>query len=992
MIVIRYSLASRLALATALVAGFTARAAHAEAPPVASDQAAPSPEVPGDGAGNAIVVTGAQKKQPDVSTGALGSRSLFETPFSVGAVDAEAIQKIAATTIDAAFVYDAGIRSNNSGVASGNTFSVRGIAIDRTNGYKVDGLPWPYWFQDHPIEHIQDLQVLKGAGGFAYGFAAPGGVVNLVSKQPTSTFQAQFNVSFRTNNILREHLDISGPLDRSGDTAFRLNVANEEGRLYNGAYNKDQFVSLALTGHVTDKLTWALDGFYQRTRQDDQVNTISIITSPTKVIIGGVIKTFGPVTSLTPTGGELEPGIRGTTKLNDVDSLTGRLNYQISSDWKASLAARYASLDERFPGSLATIYDTQGDYYSTAYNMNRLFKYYVTDANISGKFTTGPISHQFVAGASTLTSQFLYDNPTRAGVLLDGSGNFQIFNIYNTNLVPTLAGGGVPTTGGTTVQAISRPPVWTLYQDIHQRAAFVSDTATWGPLSVLVGARYTDYEEINYNPNQSLTSYFHYHPLSPVFSADLAVTRGVRLYATYVDALQRGGIAPATATNANASFGPLKSTQYEAGIKAEGRWGNASLAVFRIGTPSEYVDAASNTFVRNGQARYQGGEFNAGIHPVSDLSLNTSLAWLDAKQISGPTSGQTIPGTTGFQASEQFEYALPFLPGVKINGGIRHSGKSYGVGDIFVYQASTVGDLGASYGFDASGHAVLLRAYVQNLTDTRYWVPGAAGTSISAGAPRTFTVSAQVALQSDHAAAVASAPAGSDDGRTGHAYLELDAGDAFPHSFNAAVNNRLDNAGSPPGSISIAQKAGWDVDGVLGYNLGRFSAEVETGFKRYKNGSITYSNANVAVDAGGEGAGVYDNGGGRTGVLSVLFNGLINLGNPDAATRGFVGGGLGLARVSTGQWTLDRTQAARLFTSTSAAGAATPTYFSDDNATAFAWQGLAGVRQKLSDHVDFVVKYRYFQVPGLTLRTTNGNQLKGNLFGSSVLAGIAFNL
>ncbi len=980
--------ASRIALASALIgvfAGCTVQAATA--PEV--NQVAPAAEVPGDGAANTIVVTGSARKQAEVSAGALGSRSLFETPFSVGEVNAEAIQKIAATTIDAAFVYDAGVRSNNSGVASGNTFSVRGIAIDRTNGYKVDGLPWPYWFQDHPIEHLQDLQILKGAGGFAYGFAAPGGVVNLVSKQPTREFQALFNVSYRTDSILREHIDIGGPLDRDGDTAFRLNAANEEGRLYNGAYNKDQFVSLALTGHVTDKLTWQLDGFYQRTRQDDQVNTIAITTAATKV--NGT--KYGPVTALAPTGGNLEPGARRTSKFNDVASLTGRINYQLAPDWKANFAARYASLDERFPGSLATIYNNAGDYYSTVYNMNRLFKYYVTDAQLSGTFSTGPITHHILVGGSTLTSQFLYDNPTRNFVLgpnnnatvpVLGTSNAYVFNIYNANAVPTLA-------GNTAALLNNRPPVWTLYQDIHQRAAFASDTATWGPISVLIGARYTDYEEINYNPNQSLTSYFHYHPISPVVSADLAVTHGVRLYATYVDALQRGGIAPASAINANASFGPLKTTQYEAGIKSEGRWGNASLAVFRIGTPSEYVDAASNTFVRNGKARYQGVEFNAGVRPIHELVLNTSAAWLDAKQISGPTSGQTIPGTTGFQISEQFDYALPFLPGVSVNGGVRHSGKSYGVGDIFVYQPSTVGDLGGSYAFTASDHAVVLRAYVQNLTDVRYWVPGSAGTSISAGAPRTITVSAQIALQPDHPGVSVAPIGGDDDGRVGHAYLELDGGGAIPHSFAAAINNRVDNTAAAPGSIRIAQKAGWDVGGVLGYDLGRFSAEIETGFKRFKNGAIDYANTNVAVDAGGEGAGVHGNGGGRTGVLSVLFNGLINIGDPDAATRGFVGGGAGLARVSTGQWTLDRTKTA-LITSANPAAAATPTYFSEDNATAFAWQGLAGVRQKLSNHVDLVIKYRYFQIPSLTLRTTNGNQLKGNLFGNSVLAGIAFEL
>lgn len=969
---------SRLALSFALVAGVVPLA-HAATP-------VPADAEPGDGTGpgSSIVVTGAQKK-PDVHTGALGARNVYETPFSIASVDAEKIQKIAATTIDAAFTYDAGVRSNNSGVASGNTFSVRGIPIDRTNGYKVDGLPWPYWFQDHPIEHLQDLQILKGAGGFVYGFTAPGGVVNLVSKQPTDTFQGLFNVSFRTNNILREHLDIGGPLDRDGKVAFRLNAVNEAGRLYNGAYNKDQFVSLALVGHVTDALSWQLDGFYQRTLQNDQINTISIITAPTRV--NGT--TYAPVTSLTPTGGELEPAARGSTKFNDVVSLTGRINYQIASDWKISVAGRYGALDERFPGSLATIYDNAGDYYATAFNMNRIFKYYIADASIAGKFTTGPITHEITAGLSSLTVQFLYDNPTRSGILNTAGGlspnaatNAQTFNIYNANLVPSLIGNAAALYN-------HRPPVWTPYQEIHQRAAYASDTLSAGPVSLLLGLRYTDYEETNLNPNQTQSSYFHYHPVSPVASLSVEVRKGLRAYVTYVDALQRGGIAPATATNFNASFGPLKSTQIEAGIKAQGRWGNASLAAFRIKTPSEYVDA-TNTFVRNGNARYQGIEFNAELRPVRDLTLGTSIAWLDAKQVSGPPTqiGLTIPGTTSFQASVQGEYALPFLPGVKVNGGIHHSGRSYGVADIFVYQPSTVGDIGASYGFDANGHAVLLRGYVQNLTDTRYWVPGAAGTLISAGAPRTFTVSAQVALQSDHAAAVRTDTGSGTPGGVGHAYLELDAGGAFAHSFSAAVNNRVDNTGAVPGAIRIAQKAGWDVDGVLGYNLGPVSAEFETAFKRLKNGAITYANANVAVDAGGEGAGTYAQGGGRTGVLSFLFNGLVNLGKADGATRGFVGGGLGLARVSTGQWTLDRTKPALSVP----AFAAIPSYFSDDTATAFAWQGLAGVRQALNSHIDLVVKARYFELPGLILRTSNGNQLKGNLASTSVLAGIAWKL
>jgi iron complex outermembrane recepter protein len=937
--------------------------ARAETAPSATDAPAPpaDPVPPGDGTGSSIVVTAVQKKT-DVGNGALGVRSLLDTPFSVAAVSADQIQAIAATTIDAALNYEAGVHSNNSGVASGNTFSVRGIAIDRTNGYKVDGLPFPYWFQDHPIEDLQDLQVLKGAGGFAYGFAAPGGVVNLVTRQPTQTFQAAFTTTWRSSSILNEHIDLGGPLDADGKVAFRFNAVNEQGRLYNGAYNKDQFAGLALVAHLSDKVSVQLDGFYQRTRQDDQVNSISITTA---------------VTSLAPVDGAFQPGEKGTTKQNDIGSLTGRVNYQISGDWKLSVAARYATLDERFPGSLASIYDNAGDYHSTVYNMNRIFKYYVTDAGLTGKFATGPITHQIVAGASTLTSQFDYDNPTRSAVIAG------TYNIYNPNAVPSIV-------GNATALYINRPPVWTLYQDIHQRALFASDTATWGPVSALVGLRYTDYEEINYNPNESLTSYFHYHPVSPVYSLDLTVLHGVRLYATYVQAIQRGALAPATATNPNASYGPLTSTQYEAGVKAEGRWGNAALAVYRIATPSEYVDA-TNTFVRNGTARYQGIEFNAAVRPVRELLLNTSVSWLDAKQVSGPPAliGQTIAGTVGFQASELAEYAVPFVKDLKVTAGVRHSGKAYGVSDIFTYQANTEGDLGLRYDLVASGHAVVLRANVQNVTNEKYWVPGSAGTSISAGAPRTYTFSAEVALQKDRGAGIAQAPGGGEDG-VHHAYLELDGGALFGHSFAAVVNNRVDNIGSAPGAIRVGQKTGWDLDGIVGYDLGRFSGEIEAGYKRAGIGAVDYTNATVAVDST-HGAGVYDNAAGHTGVLSVLFNALVNLGPTDGATRGFVGGGAGLARISSRDWTLDASQPLLTYGATAAA-AATPTYFSDDDATGFAWQALAGVRQSIGRHVDLVLKYRYFDVPGLKLRTTNANQLKGNLFGSSIQAGIAWKL
>ena len=949
----------RLAVALITTTALHPALAHATETPTATETASE---------GSAIVVTGKQDKKI-VENGALGARPLLETPFSVSAVSEDAIKRIAATTIDAAFNYDASIRSNNSGVASGNTFSSRGIAIDRTNGYKLDGLAFPYWFQDHPVEHLQSIEVLKGAGGFAYGFAAPGGVVNFVSKRPTDKFEANFGLSIRSSSILREHLDISGPLDPDGTTRFRFNAANEQGTLYNGAHNQDQFFSLALDGKITDKLSWSLDGFYQRTLQTHQSNSISFTTA---------------VTALPTVSGKLNLGADGGAKFNDVPIITGKLHYAISDNWKATLSARYAVIDERFAGNIISITNNNGTYTSTAYNMNRAFWYYVGQADVSGKFETGPITHQIVAGANSTTINFDYDNPTRTSVI--GSGN-----IYNNNYVPAIS-------GNSAALYAERPPVWTRYQNIRQKALYASDTLEWGPVSVLVGARYTDYQEQNFGATGNETSYFSYKPLSPVYSLTYKIAPQIRAYMTYVEALNRGGLAPVTATNANASFGPLKATQYEAGLKSEGRWGTASLALFRINQPSEYVDG-TNTFVRDGSARYQGVEFNAALNVTHDLFLATSVAWLDATQVGGNLlyAGKKVPGTTEWQASALAEYSIPGVKGLKINGGLRYSGKSFGqAANSFVYGAVTVPDLGASYQFDAEGRPIKLRFFVQNVTDAQYWIPSATGTGVSAGAPRTFSLSADIALNRRdglEARKVESSTPHAE--RAGHAYLGLDYGLALPQDFSPTANNRVVNltAAPVPNALGVAQKKGWDLDGVLGYDFGRFRTEIEAAFKQTAVQSVNYANNSAPIDGTtataiaipSSATGYYGHAGGTTQILSVLANGLINLGPQDSRFGAFVGGGLGLARVKSRTWTLNRD--IPLLTPT-----ATPTYFSDDNTTGFAWQVLAGARYAITKHIDLTLKYRYFTVPEVTLRTSNGNALDGHLETHSVLAGVNFRL
>ena len=105
-----------------------------------------------------------------------------------------------------------------------------------------------------------------------------------------------------------------------------------------------------------------------------------------------------------------------------------------------------------------------------------------------------------------------------------------------------------------------------------------------------------------------------------------------------------------------------------------------------------------------------------------------------------------------------------------------------------------------------------------------------------------------------------------------------------------------------------------------------------------------------------------------------------------------MGGGIGIARDTTGHWALDKSLPGLIVANNATGTPSYPTYFSDDNITSFAWQGLAGVHYAIGKHTDITLKYRYFVVPNLHLRTTNANELDGRLSSHSVLLGATFHL
>ncbi|PTQ63872.1 outer membrane protein OmpA-like peptidoglycan-associated protein [Sphingomonas sp. PP-CE-3G-477] len=180
----------------------------------------------------------------------------------------------------------------------------------------------------------------------------------------------------------------------------------------------------------------------------------------------------------------------------------------------------------------------------------------------------------------------------------------------------------------------------------------------------------------------------------------------------------------------------------------------------------------------------------------------------------------------------------------------------------------------------------------------------------------------------------------------------------------------LNNAGS------VDHDYGYDVDAVMGYDFGGFRLETEVGYRKatvdgYSSTTTTPTFGATGV-RGNAGAGNYGGAGGSSSALSFMLNGLLDFG-PDDGIQGFVGGGVGVARVKA-QYALTNGGD-----------------FLNDSDTVFAYQGLAGIRAPLTDHIDATLKYRFFNAENVKLVDVSNRVFDGRYRSHSILGGVTYN-
>ncbi|QNB12977.1 TonB-dependent receptor [Paraburkholderia tropica] len=649
-----------------------------------------------------------------VTAGALGNRRQVDTPFSTDVVTTERGKDLLANTANDLFKYDPAVTVvGDNATGENSAFAIRGLAVDMLNGVKVDGQNFPSWDTELSLEQFEQVEVLKGLSGFMYGFSTPGGIVNYVLKRPTDDPYRSFSIGYQSAGVFSEKIDLGGRFGNDKRFGYRLNLVNEDGNTAEAnGHVRRQVASLALDLRITPDLTWTADAFYQKRKTNGTLFGI--------YVGGGLgIPDAGKVTrDLTQPQNFYE---------TEIASFGTGLDYRISDTWRASLKYRFAKENRTNSDSLLYVYNAAGDYQNTLYAALTRYFYQNVDAMVQGKFNTGPFKHDVVIGASYQTQQSEYDDSEgwNDGYSL-GTGN-----LYQSTLL--------------TNDAVHIGENLFRHERTTQTALYASDTVQITPrLSALLGLRYTQFRDRVYNVDQSVQADYSANPVTPTGALMFKLDPDTTVYASYVEALQQGGASSNTNVNYPQTFGPLKSKQYEVGLKADHRNWGANLALFRIDQGYEYTNSA-NVFTQSGTKRYQGIDASGWLQLAADWRLMGGVMWLNAKAVDvddASVDGKRIYGAPRFTVTGRVEYNPSYLRALTVAFGGKYVGNmAVDAANTQFVPAYTTWDLSAKYETQVAGKDVTLRAGVNNLFNRRYWT-AAWGYYVMPSATRTFVANA----------------------------------------------------------------------------------------------------------------------------------------------------------------------------------------------------------------------------------------------------------
>ena len=690
--------------------------------------------------------------------------ALKDVPQSIGYVTKELVLDQGAITVNDVVKNISGI----SQYSAYNDFSIRGFRSlgNLNSGNLLNGMRGlTPLFRQSSLANLERVEVIKGPASALFGNAAPGGVVNRVTKKPLDVARRSVTLtagSFNTSNV---YGDFTGPLNEQKSLLYRLNLGYENTDGFRDLQGVTTFiVAPSFTYLLSDRTQLNADITYNNNKGkldrglaihgNGDLFSVPFNSTQSAASDYMIENTFNLSFALSH---QLAKGLLFNSTylyssyLEDTQEHAQQHAYQSTIDGKQDLSKVEMRFEKRYR-------------HITANNFNNYLTWDVATGALKHKLLLGYdyFNTSIAPGLSSLSaSGYLlkdgtvvdkFDVAKKDDYQRDASGNPRT-NVPSFDLNSTLGnriqdvtkyiyrtGAGNPNGQGNAVRTYSN-------------GVYLQEQLQWGRLQALLSARvewFTDVTKDTKGIEKKTTQTAFIPRLGLVY----ALTPSTNVYASWIRGFEPQSVAIQSDPETGGPFDPMKSELWEVGAKGEylNKRLSVTASVFRIRKNNSLYSAGDpvnpKLRVAVGEEVSRGVEFDVSgrILPYWSITANYSYNVAEITKAAPGTKDLNIqrPGTPRHAANLWTKFIIPsgalrnLGMGLGINGVSAREGQVGRRAQLVTYPGYSLLNLALYY----KVREIQLQLNWNNVLDKRYYISGFDRFRSFPGAPSNINLTA----------------------------------------------------------------------------------------------------------------------------------------------------------------------------------------------------------------------------------------------------------
>ena len=682
--------------------------------------------------------------------------ALKDVPQSINYVTKELILDQGAITVN-------DVVRNMSGVnpySFYNDFSIRGFRAtgNRNSGNLVNGMrtQTSLWRQSS-LANIERVEVIKGPASALFGNAAPGGVINRVTKKPLDVARHSVTLTTGSFGTTRAYTDLTGPLNDKKTLLYRLNLGYE---------NTDGFRDLqGLTSYIV------APSFTYRASEKTQLNIdMTYVNHQGKLDRG--VAVFGDGSLFSRPISATQSAANDYLRENSVN-LSFALSHRLAQGLLFNSTYLFSSYDEdllehsqdnafvkkadgKDNPSLVLMRVTQRQRHFRNNNFNNYLTWDVT---------TGAMKHKLLVGYDHFNTQLAPGSSyiEAGGYLLSKGGTAKTFNVKkssdylldeNKNPRTNVPAFDLNSSAGNRYQDISKY----IYEskdvkpsDQYTNGVYLQEQLTWHKLQLLLGARMEWFTDVTQNKNGS-ESKTHQHAFTPRVGLVYSVVPSTNVYATWIRGFEPQSVAVQSNPGSGGPFDPVESELWEIGAKGEylNKRLSVTTALFSLRQKNTLYNAGvsgqPDLMVPIGEELSRGVEFDVSGRILPYWSIMANYAFNVAEISKAPEGTKDLnlqrPGTPRHSANLWTKFIVPagmlrnLGIGVGLNGVSERKGQVGRRENVVAYPGYALLNLALYY----KVQEVQIQVNLNNALNKQYYISGYDRLRSFPGAPRNINL------------------------------------------------------------------------------------------------------------------------------------------------------------------------------------------------------------------------------------------------------------